>query len=34
MPLRSCQLNFYLPQVNRSKKVLFNLRLIEKDNND
>ncbi len=30
MPLRGCQLNFYLPQINRLKKTLFTLKLLEK----
>jgi hypothetical protein len=30
MPFRGCQLNFYLPNFNKSRKVLFSLKLNEK----
>ena len=34
MPFRGCQLNFYLPNFNKVRKILFNLKLTEKDGNE
>ncbi len=34
MPFRGCQLNFYLPNFNKNRKILFNLKLNEKDANE
>lgn len=31
MPFRGCQLNFYLPNFNKNRKVLFTLKLNEKE---
>jgi len=31
MPFRGCQLNFYLPNFNKSRKITFTLKLTEKD---
>lgn len=33
MPFRGCQLNFYLPNFNKNRKILFTLKLTEKDSN-
>jgi hypothetical protein len=30
MPFRGCQLNFYLPNFNKARKILFTLKLSEK----
>ncbi len=34
MPLRGCQLNFYLPNFNKGRKTLFTLKLTEKDSTE
>lgn len=34
MPFRGCQLNFYLPNFNKNRKILFTLKLNEKDSTE
>lgn len=34
MPFRGCQLNFYLPNFNKNRKILFTLKLNEKVDNE